>query len=52
MDSQVGFGLFAIFIFGLWLLIFVAFGLSYVKNKYLSIVSFVIFVIIITFLVI
>jgi hypothetical protein len=32
MDLQVSFRFFAIFIFGLWLLILVAFGLSYVKK--------------------
>lgn len=44
MDS--GFGLFVIYILGLWLLIFAAFSLSFVKHKYVSTVSFVIFTII------
>jgi hypothetical protein len=42
---DLGFGLFVIFILGLWLLTFVAFGLSFVKHKYVSTVSFVVFTI-------
>lgn len=41
MDS--GFGLFVIYILVLWLLTFTAFGLSFVKHKAVSTVSFLVF---------
>jgi hypothetical protein len=44
-DMELGLGLFVIVVLGMWLLMLIAFGLSFVEQKHVSTISYIFFVI-------